>query len=148
MSARKAALRRPTAETPISVRLEESLLDTIRTQSERTGKPISRVIRELLDTALRMQRFPGITFIEGPAGRRAHLAGTGLDVWEVIELLREFDSASAIREHFPRLSPMSIQVAQAYAKAYPQEIDAFLRLNKRTPEQLKREVPWLETVRQ
>lgn len=94
-----------------------------------------------------MQRFPGIIFIEGPAGRRAHLAGTGLDAWEVIQLLREYGSASTLREHFPRLSPIAIQVAEAYAKAYPEEIEAFLALNAQPPEQLQRELPWLEVAR-
>ncbi len=42
------------------------------------GKPFSRVIKEMLEMALRMQRFPGIVYVEGPAGRRAHIAGTGL----------------------------------------------------------------------
>ncbi len=100
----------------------------------------------MLDEALRTRRYPGITFVEGPAGRRAHLAGTGLDVWEVAELLREYRSAAALREHFPRLSPMAIQVAEAYAKDYQGEIDALLEANAQTPERLRRRVPWLEVV--
>jgi len=96
--------------------------------------------------ALRMQRFPGIVFVEGPAGRRAHLAGTGLDVWEVIGLLREFGSASKLHEQFPRLSPIAISVAEAYAKAYREEISFFLALNARATGQLRRELPWLEAV--
>ena len=146
MSTRKLR-RQPQREAPVSVRLPESLLESIRTQARRTGKPISRLIREMLDMGLRMQRFPGIVFVEGPAGRRAHLAGTGLDVWEVIELLREYQSPSTLREHFPRLSPMAIGIAEAYANAYPEDISTFLALNARTPEQLKRELPWLEVVR-
>jgi uncharacterized protein (DUF433 family) len=113
----------------------------------RTPKPVSRVIREMLDESLRTRRYPGITFVEGPAGRRAHLAGTGLDVWEVIELLREYGSASALLEHFPRLSPMAIHIAEAYAGEYRQEIDAFLEANAQAPEQLRRRVPWLDVVR-
>jgi uncharacterized protein (DUF433 family) len=101
----------------------------------------------MLEVASRMQRYPGITFIEGPAGSRAHLAGMGLDVWEVIALLREFKTASALREHFPRLSPIAISVAEAYARDYPEEIEAFLASTARTAEQLKRDLPWLEVVR-
>ena len=147
MRARKLTRPRPETETPISVRLEGSVLEAIRAQARRTGKPFSRVIREMLDESLRTRRYPGITFVEGPAGRRAHLAGTGLDVWEVIELLRKYGSASALREHFPRLSPMAIQIAEAYAQEYRQEIEAFLEANSRTPEQLRRRVPWLEVVK-
>lgn len=146
MSARRVAGKPKGSESPVSIRLEEPLMRALRAHARRTGRPVSRVMRELLDMALRMQRFPGIIFIEGPGGRRAHLAGTGLDVWEVIELLREYGSASTLREHFPRLSPMAIRIAEAYAQEYRQEIDAFLEANSRTPEQLRRRVPWLEVV--
>lgn len=142
----KLARSREARETPISIRLEGSVLDAIRALARRTGKPTSWVIREMLDESLRTRRYPGISFVEGPAGRRAHLSGTGLDVWEVIELLREYGSASALRDHFPRLSPMAIQVAEAYAQEYPQEIEAFLEANARSPEQLRHRAPWLEVV--
>ena len=93
---------------------------------------------------LRMQQFPGIVFVDGPAGRRAHLAGTGLDVWEVIGLLREYSGVAKLREDFPHLSPMAIQIARAYAKAYPEEIGTFLELNDQSPQQLSEQLPWLE----
>lgn len=144
MTTRRIPQRQRVAEAPVSVRMEASLLQAIRGQARRAGKPISRVINEMLEMALRMQRFPGIVFVDGPAGRRAHLAGTGLDVWEVIELLREYGGASSLIEHFPRLSPLAIQIAEAYAKAYPEEIQAFLALNAQASEQLKHDLPWLE----
>ncbi|MBI4426065.1 MAG: DUF433 domain-containing protein [Candidatus Kerfeldbacteria bacterium] len=144
---RRVAERRQERESPVSVRIERALREAIQIQARKAGKPVSWVIRELLDMAVRMQRFPGIVFVDGPAGRRARLAGTGLDVWEVIELLREFGSVSALCQQFPRLSPMAVQIAQAYAEAYPEEITAFLALNARTPEQLRRQLPWLQRVR-
>ena len=101
----------------------------------------------MLELKLRMQRFPGIIFIEGPAGGRAHLAGTGLDVWEVIRLLREYQVVAKLREAFPQLSPMAIQVAKAYAEAYPDEISTLLELNDQTPGQLREKLPWLEAAR-
>ncbi len=97
--------------------------------------------------AVRMQQYPGIVFVDGPAGRRAHLAGTGLDVWEVIELLQEYGSVSALCKQFPRLSSMSVRIAQAYEEAYPEEIKAFRASNARTPEQLRAQLPWLQKVR-
>jgi len=147
MSARKTAEHAVDNETPVSVRLDKSVLAVIRAKARATGKPLSRVIREMLELMLRMQRFPGIVFVEGPAGRRAHLAGTGLDVWEVIRLLQEYQAVSKLREAFPQLSPIAIQVARAYAKGYPEEIDAFLTLNDQSPEQLRKKLPWLEVAR-
>ena len=146
MSARKTTGRPAESETPVSVRLDKSVLTAIRAQARTSGKPLSRVIREMLELMVRMQRFPGIIFVEGPAGRRAHLAGTGLDVWEVIALLREYQIVSKLREYFPQLSLIAIEVAKAYAEAYPEEISTFLELNDQTPEQLKKKLPWVEVV--
>ncbi len=142
------ANRRQKSESPMSVRIGKALRESIRLQARRTGKPISRVISELLEEAVRMQRFPGIVFVEGPAGRRAHLAGTGLDVWEVVELLREYGSVSPLCQQFPRLSLMAIQVARAYADAYPEEITTFLESNARGAEQVRSQLPWLQTVQE
>lgn len=147
MGARKSRVGLRENETPVSVRLEKPLLEAIRTQARRTARPVSRVIKEMLEMMLRIQRFPGIVFVEGPAGRRAHLTGTGLDVWEVMGLLQEYKSVTKLREHFPPLSPMAIQVARAYAEAYPEEINAFLALNAQPPEQLKQKLPWVDVVR-
>ncbi len=146
-SSAKPKERQLETASPVSVRLEKPVLEAIRSLSRRTGKPVSRVIKEMLEMMLRMQRFPGIVFVEGPAGRRAHFAGTGLDVWEVIGLLQEYESVSKLREHFPQLSQIAVQVAKAYAEAYPEEIGTFFALNSQTPEQLKQKLPWLEVVR-
>jgi uncharacterized protein (DUF433 family) len=143
---RRVSEGRKSHESPVSVRLDESLFTAIRKEAERSGKPVSAVIRELLEISIRMSRFPGITFVEGPFGRRAHLIGTGLDVWEIMRLLREFGSESALREHFPRLSTVALKVAQAYAKAYPVEIDAFIEANSQSLDELRRKLPWLEVV--
>ncbi len=41
------------------------------------------------DEEIRTRRVPGIVFVDGATGRRAALAGTGLDVWEVIATWQE-----------------------------------------------------------
>lgn len=143
---RRTAGQQVERETPVSVRLDKSVLAPIRAKARASGKPVSRVIKEMLESALRMQRFPGIVFVEGPAGRRAHLAGSGLDVWEVVRLLREYQSAARLREHFPRLSAAGIQLAHAYADSYPEEINTFLEMNDQSPPALKEQLPWLETT--
>ncbi len=141
---RETAERRADPETPVSVRLNKSVLSPIRAKARAAGKPVSRVIKEMLESALRMQRFPGIVFVEGPAGRRAHVAGTGLDVWEIVCLLREYKTAAKLRESFPRLSSLAIQIAQAYAEAYPAEISDFVEMSNQSPRQLREKLPWLE----
>ena len=37
----------------------------------------------MLIEAVKMRRCPGVTFADGPTGRRAKIAGTGIDIWEL-----------------------------------------------------------------
>jgi len=99
---------------------------------------------ELLEEAIRMRRALGIGFADCPAGRRAVVAGTGLDVWEVVATWREGgqDEGEFLR-NYPWLTEPQIRTALAYYKLYPQEIDA--RLDREahwTPERVQAELPY------
>jgi hypothetical protein len=74
-----------------------------------------------------MADHPGITFKDGPSGRRAALA-YGPDIWEVIKYLREIDdrgpaALDAAAEAFAA-DPGRIAAAVSYYGDYPDEIDA------------------------
>lgn len=129
---------------PISVRLREPVQEAIRTLARQARRPAAQVINDLLEEAVRSRRFPGVVFVEGPAGRRAHLAGTGLDVWEVVELVNEYGTPEAVIRSFPRLTTAAIRTALAYAQQYSDEIRVFLELNARSPEDLNRDFPHVE----
>jgi len=83
--------------------------------------------------------------MDGPAGRRASIAGTGLDVWEVIAT---FKSVGADRERlkasYEWLSDRQLSAALAYYGLYPQDIDARIEEEDRwTPERLYGEFPFV-----
>jgi hypothetical protein len=75
------------APKPFSIRMSEQTLKRLSAGARRRGEPKARTAERLIDEGLRMEDHPGIVFREGPAGRRAALAG-GPDVWEVIEAVR------------------------------------------------------------
>ncbi len=129
---------------PISVRLREPVQEAIRSLARQARRPAAQVINDLLEEALRSRRFPGVVFVEEPAGRRAHVAGTGLDVWEIVELVNEYESPEAVIRSFPRLTRAAIRTTLAYAREYPEEIQVFLELNARSPEALGRDFPHVE----
>ena len=76
--------------------------------------------------AERMRRVPGIVFADGPAGRRARIAGTGIEVFEVVWVLRGNDGDWApVRAWFDQLlDEAQLAAARAYYAAFPAEIDA------------------------
>ncbi|MBM4067294.1 MAG: hypothetical protein FJ266_16940, partial [Planctomycetes bacterium] len=74
-----------------SIRVQEKTLKEIEQIARDTGKEFSVVANELLAEAVRMQRCPGIVFTEGTTGRKARIAGTGIEVWEIIATYKGVD---------------------------------------------------------
>ena len=77
-----------------------------------------------------MDEHPGIGFVDGPAGRRAVLVGTGLDVWEVIGVLKENRGSAAAVARYLEVPESRVRDAVRYYAAFPSEIDAWLRLQE------------------
>ena len=127
--------------TPRSVRLSDDVLLRLADLAGRRGASVSSTIERLLDEALRREAHPGITFRDGPSGRRAGLVA-GPDVDEVIRTLRavqEERSDHAIAEVAEILSLTEAQVraAVAYYADHRPEIDERITTNERMAEELE-----------
>ena len=87
---------------------------------------------------------PGVVFADGPGGRRAVVAGTGLDVWEIIATWKTCGGdLGKLRKSYSWLSEPQLRAALAYYELYPEEIDARLEREARwTPERVARELPF------
>jgi len=86
-----------------------------------------------------MRRCHGIIFSEGVTGRRARIAGTGIEVWEVIyeyQILGE--NIKALKKAVPHLSERQLVAALNYYRHYPEEINELIQSNEAiTPETVK-----------
>lgn len=126
------------------LRVPEELEREIEREGEARRQSWSAAALELLSEAVRMRRAPGIVFADGPGGRRAVVAATGLDVWEVIATWREGGEIyEELRRNYPWLSEAQLRAALAYYELFPQEIDARLERERSwTPERVRRELPF------
>ena len=126
------------------IRISDDLDQAITRESEVRGKSWSAMTTELLEEAIRMRRIPGIAFVDGAAGRRAIVGGTGLDVWEVISTWKAVDgSYESLRGNYPWLTDAQLRAALAYYEVYPKEIDARLEREARwTPERVRQDLPF------
>lgn len=126
------------------IRISDELDEAIARESEVRGKSWSAMTAELLEEAVRMRRVPGISFVDGPAGRRAVVGGTGLDVWEVIAAWRSGGSSyEDLRRNYSWLTDAQLRAALAYYEVYPSEIDARLEREAQwTPERVRQELPF------
>ncbi len=115
----------------VSGRLTEEAARELRAIAQAEGRTVSQVLSRFVDEGIRMRRFPGIIFVDGPRGRRAHVAGTGFDVWETIALHRAYrgDAVRLLKDH-PGLARRDLDLAISYARAYPDEIEPLIAQNE------------------
>jgi uncharacterized protein (DUF433 family) len=128
-----------------SLRIPEDIAKAIEESAQSTGRDFSAVANELLAEVIKMRRCPGILFADGPTGRRARIAGTGLDVWEVIATYKSLENDPArLRRAYHWLSEVQLRAALGYYVAYPEEIEAQIRRNEAwTQERLAQRYPSL-----
>ena len=128
-----------------SIRLPEEAVKEIEAMASGTGKDFSGIARDLLIEAVKMRRCPGITFADGPIGRRAKIAGTGIDVWEFIATFKGLDeNYKKLKETYHWLSDQQIRSALSYYALYPDEIDEKITRNQdTTQDQVFKRFPFL-----
>ncbi len=132
---------------PVSVRLNADALDHVRRFSRQSDRSIGQVLSALVEEGVRMRRCPGITFTDGPTGRRATIAGSGVDVWEVIRTAKTCTNRRQIKRAFPRLSPSQIEAALTYYDCYPDAIDRRIEENEGSFAILQRRSPFIKKFR-
>ena len=76
-----------------------------------------------------MDEHPLVRFADGPAGRRARLAGTGKDVWEIIATVHDNGGDVAEAALYLQIPLGLVQAAVTYYGAYREEIDEWIELN-------------------
>src|SRR5215210_8068416 len=93
-------------------------------ENRRTKLPKSALLEALAEESIRTRRFPGIGFRGAEHARRARVIGTGLDVWEVVELYEGKGRERLLSEH--NVSERHLDLALAYREAHLREIDEAL----------------------
>src|SRR3990172_9920816 len=87
---------------PFSIRLSRTTDRFVTAEAQRTKRSKGAIVETLTEEAARMRRFPGMGFRGEDAAREAWVIGTGLDVWEVIEMLEDYGSVERLVEETGR----------------------------------------------
>jgi hypothetical protein len=130
---------------PFSIRLGEHADLLVREEVRRSGRSRSVVVEELAEEAAKTRLFPGVAFRGLP--RRAWVIGTGLDVWEILEMLRSYEGDEPrLRAAHPLVGERHLRLARAYGERFPGEIAAFAEDGTRPLDELRRLYPFLATA--
>ena len=127
-----------------SIRVPEALETEIKREMARRGvREWSTGVLTLIEEAIRMSRAPGIVFVDARDGRRAAIAFSGLEVWEIIRFWKAHRDWEVLRSEFEELTEPQLRAAVNYYALYSEEIDARLEREEYwTPERVAAELPF------
>jgi uncharacterized protein (DUF433 family) len=114
-----------------SLRIPQKTVEEIERLARETGQAFSAITKDLLAEAIKMRRCPGIVFTDGLTGRKARIAGTGLEVWEVITtymgVKRNFNR---LQKAYHWLTEQQLRAAIGYYIMYREEVDQQIEQNE------------------
>ena len=116
---------------PFSVRFALATDRAVENEARRARRSKSSIVEGLAEEAMRTRRFPGIAFRGEDAGRRPWLIGTGLDIWEICQMVDEFTSIKQLVAD-THLGERQIRLALAYREQYPDEVEQAISENTRS----------------
>ena len=115
----------------LSLRLRAATLDRLARRAARVGELKTSLAARYVEEGLRMEEHPGVVFRAGPAGRCAGLAGHRLDLWQVIETVRNEGGDVEAAAGYLAESPGVVPVAVGYYGDHAEEIDTQIAENSR-----------------
>ena len=113
-----------------TLRLAPGIRQRLTDWARRSGMPERSLAQRYVDEGLRHDAHPLIQFLDGPSGRRASLAGRGLDVWEVIATIRDNNGSMAEAADYLQVPAGLVEAAVAYYGEYTDEIDREIEFNE------------------
>lgn len=128
---------------PTSFRLPAELLSRLDAEAARTRTTVTALISSLLDEGLKARDFPGITYRDGPAGRRAAVAG-GPDVWELVRAVKQGPGTGeqrlrSVAEELG-LPLRHLRLAIEFYAVYPGEIDERIAADDQAAARLREQI--------
>jgi len=139
----KTGARRTPKGKPFSVRFSAATEMLVEEEARRLRRSKSAVVKAFTEETARTRRFPGIAFRGDDARRRAWVVGSGLDVWEIVQMAEDFGSLERLLAE-THLGERQVRLALADRAGYPDEIDELVAENRRPADELRALYPFIE----
>jgi uncharacterized protein (DUF433 family) len=115
-------VRSPRKTVHFNARLPQDVSKELRRFAERRRISTNAAAAQLLGEALRMEKFPGVSFRFTASGRQPFVTGTGMMVWELYHVwLDHKGDVKDVLKNYPHLKASQVNVAAAYASEFPRE---------------------------
>jgi len=125
----------------VSYRLDRELKAALARRAQDESVSETSLVTRLIDEGLKTSAHPGIVYRDGPAGRRAGVAG-GPDVWEVVVAIRHTGKRgdAGVRAAARQLDipERLVRTAVSFAASHPDEVHAMIDRNAAAAERAER----------
>jgi uncharacterized protein (DUF433 family) len=101
-------------------------LDRLRERARLLGEKHTVLAERYLKEGVLMDEHQNIHFVDGAMGRRAAVLGTGLDVWEIVEVALDNGGLVPETASYLEIDPPLVQSALEYYGANREEIDDWI----------------------
>jgi hypothetical protein len=124
-----------------TLRFPPSTTTRLQRRARATGSKPRTLAARYVEEGIRRDDHPLIRFADGPSGRRAALAGSPLDIWEVIATVRDNENDVVEASEYLRIAPALVEAALAYYGEFKDEIDREIAIN--AEESARAHAAWL-----
>lgn len=129
----------------ISMRLTARSGQRLKKMARQHGWTISDTSARLVEEGLRQSEFAYIDFRDSPVGRQAYVQDSGLAVWEVMMIARDYKNDPIRTAKHLNWPKQKVKAAFNYAEAFRDEINtALAEFDEIDFEALKRMLPQAE----
>ena len=111
-----------TTKQQVAFRVRARTLDHLKRRVRETGLSQTDLAERYIEEGLRTDEHPLIVFRDGAAGRRPGLVGSRLDVWQVVDTVKQNGSAEEAAAYLS-LPLERVQACMRYYADYQDEID-------------------------
>lgn len=111
-----------TRRQQVAFRVRPRTLAHLKRRVRETGLSQTDLAERYLEEGLRMDEHPLIVFRDGASGRRPGLVGSRLDVWQIVDTVRQNGSAEEAAAYLD-LPSERIEACMRYYAEYRDEID-------------------------
>jgi len=108
-----------------SLRIASRVFDDLERRANVTAESRTALVERYIDEGLKTDEHPEIYFRDGALGRRAAIIGTRLDVWQVMETVRNSENSVEEAAEYLGVPAGKVRAAVRYYAAYRDEVEQF-----------------------
>ena len=110
------------------VEIPDELKASLEEIAGKTGQDLDSLVAEMVTEAIRLRHVPTVHIEDGATGRRACVPGTGIPIWEIIELYEHVGrDREQLRRAYDWLDDYQLDAAITYYEAFPEDITPRLK---------------------